>query len=155
MKPLGDKNRPGSFSSDDNWIRDLTLLVAVSVPFLFWGIGSVSFLDPDEGMYGDIARGMAIGGDWIRPHFNALPYLEKPPLYFWLGGLTMKLFGPSEWAIRLWSALPALGSVLLAWQLGRLIYGPKAGLIAGLALATNVGFVLYVRKVSTDFLLVF
>ena len=155
MKTLGDKNRPGSLSSDDNWIRDLTLLVAVSVPFLFWGIGSVSFLDPDEGMYGDIARGMAIGGDWIRPHFNALPYLEKPPLYFWLGGLTMKLFGPSEWAIRLWSALPALGSVLLAWQLGRLIYGPKAGLIAGLALATNVGFVLYVRKVSTDFLLVF
>jgi len=131
------------------------VLLAVSVPFLFWGIGSVSFLDPDEGMYGDIARGMAIGGDWIRPHFNALPYLEKPPLYFWLGGLTMKLFGPSEWAIRLWSALPALGSVLLVWQLGRLIYGPKAGLIAGLALATNVGFILYVRKVSTDFLLVF
>ena len=67
----------------------------------------------------------------------------------------MKLFGPSEWAIRVWSALPALGSVLLVWQLGRLIYGSKAGLIAGLALATNVGFVLYVRKVSTDFLLVF
>jgi len=46
--------------------RDFLVLLAVSVPALFWGIGSVSFLDPDEGMYGDIARGMAIGGDWIR-----------------------------------------------------------------------------------------
>jgi hypothetical protein len=131
------------------------LLLLVCVPTLFWGIWSVSFLDPDEGLYGAIAQEMVQRGDWITPHFNGLPYLEKPPLYFWLGALMFALFGPSEWGVRFWSALPALGSVLLTWRMGRWLYGPSAGVLSGLALGTSVGYVLYVRKASTDFLFVF
>jgi 4-amino-4-deoxy-L-arabinose transferase-like glycosyltransferase len=84
-------------------------------------------------MYGAIAREMAEGG--IR-------YLEKPPLYYWLSALTMKLFGPSEWAVRVWSSIPALRSVLLTWRVGRWLYGPAGGLLAGLVLATNIGYFL-------------
>lgn len=126
----------------------------VSLPFLFFGLG-VSFLDPDEGLYGAISREMVQWGDWITPHFNGLPYLEKPPLLFWLTALTFLLFGPSEWAVRFWSALPALGSVLLTWRMGRWLYGPQGGIFSALALATSVGYFLYVRKASTDLLFVF
>ena len=96
---------------------ELVLLLAVSLPFLFFGLG-LSFLDPDEGLYGAIAREMVQRGDWVTPRFNGFPYLEKPPLLFWLTALTFRLFGPSEWAVRLWSVLPALGTVLLAWRMG-------------------------------------
>ena len=133
---------------------ELVPLLAVSLPVLFFGLG-LSFLDPDEGLYGAIAREMLSGGDWVLPHFNGLLYLEKPPLYFWLTALTMWLGGPLEWAVRVWSALPALGTVLLAWRLGRRLYGSSAGLLAGVALATTAGYALYVRKASTDFLFVF
>jgi dolichyl-phosphate-mannose-protein mannosyltransferase len=131
----------------------LLVLLAVSVPFLFVRLGFPLF-DPDEGLYASIAREMLERGDWVMPHINGLPYLEKPPLYFWLTASTFGLFGYSEWAVRLWSALSALGAVLLTWRIGLHLYGSRAGLLAGLALATVVGNALYVRKASTDQLFV-
>jgi 4-amino-4-deoxy-L-arabinose transferase-like glycosyltransferase len=135
-------------------VRDLLILLAVAVPLLFAGLG-VSMLDPDEGLYADIAKRMADGGDWLVPHFNGLPYLEKPPLYFWLTAMTLRLFGHDEAMVRLGAALAALGTVLLAWKIGRQLYGPEAGLRAGIVLATTAGYALYVRKASTDFVFVF
>jgi 4-amino-4-deoxy-L-arabinose transferase-like glycosyltransferase len=132
----------------------LTLLLAVSAPFLFAKLG-MPFLDPDEGLYATIAQEMVRGGDWVMPHANGLPYLEKPPLYFWLTSLTFMAIGPSELATRLWSALAALGTVILTWRIGRRLYGTRAGFLAGLVMATLVGNALYVRKASTDQLFVF
>src|SRR6266849_984515 len=82
----------------------VTILLALSIPFLFVKLG-MPFLDPDEGLYATIAQEMLNGGDWVVPHVNRLPYMEKPPLYFWLTALTFWGFGPSEWATRFWSAL--------------------------------------------------
>ena len=132
----------------------MTILLALSIPFLFVKLG-MPFLDPDEGLYATIAQEMLSGGDWVIPHVNGLPYMEKPPLYFWLTALTFWGCGPSEWATRFWSALAALGTVILTWRIGRRLYGARAGLLAGLVLATVVGNALYVRKASTDELFVF
>src|SRR5512137_1789116 len=60
---------------------EVVLLLAICLPFLLLGL---DFLDPGEGLYGTIPSEMLACGDWILPHFNGLPYLEKPPLYFWL-----------------------------------------------------------------------
>jgi 4-amino-4-deoxy-L-arabinose transferase-like glycosyltransferase len=134
--------------------REVVLLLAICLPFLVLGLG-LDFLDPGEGLYGTIPSEMLACGDWILPHFNGLPYLEKPPLYFWLAAATLALGVSAEWASRLWSALPALGSVLLTWQLGGRLYGPGAGLAAGIALSTSAGFALHVRRASPDLLTVF
>ena len=98
---------------------------------------------------------MLSDGDWTIPHLNGVPYLEKPPLYFWLTALAFRVIGPSEWATRLPSALASLGTVVLTWRIGRRLYGARAGLFAGIAVATVVGNALYVRKASTDQLFVF
>lgn len=132
----------------------LALLLALGAPFLFTKLG-MPFLDPDEGLYATIALEMARDGDWVMPHADGLPYLEKPPLYFWLTALTFRLLGPSEWTARLWSALPLLGTALLTWRIGRRLYGEAAGLLAGIVMATMVGNALYVRKASADQLFVF
>jgi 4-amino-4-deoxy-L-arabinose transferase-like glycosyltransferase len=138
-------------------------MIPQSVVYILLALGLLLFLpklgmpllDPDEGLYADIAQEMLARGDWVIPHINGLPYLEKPPLYFWLTALTFQLFGPSEWATRLWSAMSALGTVLLTWRIGRRLYGGSAGLLAGLVVATVVGNALYVRRASTDQLFVF
>ncbi|HEY5573047.1 MAG TPA: phospholipid carrier-dependent glycosyltransferase, partial [Anaerolineales bacterium] len=62
---------------------------------------------------------------------------------------------PSEWGVRLWSALPALGVALLIWHLGELLYGGRAGLLSALVFVSSVGVFRYVRVAATDFLLVF
>jgi 4-amino-4-deoxy-L-arabinose transferase-like glycosyltransferase len=138
-------------------------MIPKSIVYILLALGLLLFvpklgmplLDPDEGLYAEIAREMLSRGDWVIPHVNGLPYLEKPPLYFWLTALTFQLFGPSEWATRLWSAIAALGTVLLTWRIGRRLYGGPAGLMAGVVVATVVGNALYVRRASTDQLFVF
>jgi 4-amino-4-deoxy-L-arabinose transferase-like glycosyltransferase len=130
------------------------ILLAVSLLLFLPKLG-MPLLDPDEGLYAEIAREMVTRGDWVIPHVNGLPYLEKPPLYFWLTASTFWLFGLSEWATRLWSAISALGTVLLTWRIGRRLYGAQAGLLAGVVVATVVGNALYVRRASTDQLFVF
>jgi 4-amino-4-deoxy-L-arabinose transferase-like glycosyltransferase len=134
-------------------IRDAVVL-GLAVPLLFGGLG-LSLLDPDEGLYADIAATMLRRGDLVLPRFNELPYLEKPPLYFWLAAAGFAAAGPAEWALRGWSALAALGSVLLTWRIGALLHGPAAGWRAALVLLTTAGYALYVRKASTDLLFVF
>ncbi len=79
------------------------MLVAIGLPFLFLALG-FDFLDPGEGLYGTIPAEMVARGDWILPHFDGLPYLEKPPLYFWLTAAGFALGLPIEWAARGWSA---------------------------------------------------
>ena len=133
---------------------ELAVLLVVGVPLLFTAL-DLSFLDPDEGLYGEIARAMLVDGDWVIPHFNGLPYLEKPPFYFWLTAGALYAAPGSEAAVRLWSALTALGTVLLVWRMGRRLYGSLAGVLAGIVLSTSAGFALYVRKASTDFVFVF
>src|SRR6266480_1151013 len=146
---LRDKKRRGMIPQSVVYIL-LALGLLLFVPKL-----GMPLLDPDEGLYADIAQEMLQRDDWVIPHINGLPYLEKPPLYFWLTAVTFWLVGPTEWAVRLWSALATLGAVLLTWRIGRLLYGARAGLLAGIALATFVGNALYVRKASTDQLFIF
>lgn len=140
---------------NNRWKQEVLLILLLAIPFLFWGIGSFSFLDPDEGLYGTIAREMAEGGDWITPHFNSVRYLEKPPLHFWLSALTISAFGRSEWAVRLWSAVPAFGTALLLWRMGAWLYGENGGILSAAIFATSVGVFRYARVAAPDFLLVF
>ena len=94
-------------------------------------------MDPDEGRYAEIAREMLVLKDWLIPHLNLLPYLEKPPLVYWLTALGFKVFGYTEAAARLPSAVSALGGVFLAYGLGRALWGPLAGILGALVLAST------------------
>lgn len=137
-----------------NGPADILPIIALSFPFLFWGV-SMDFIDPNEGMFGSIAREMAESGDWVTPRFNGVPYFEMPPLYYWLSALMIYLFGPTEWAARFWGSISALGTVLLVWRMGNLLYGRNAGLLAGVILVTSVGFFRYSHVAFTDMLFVF
>ena len=57
--------------------------------------------DPDEGRYALIARQMATSGDWLVPRLFGLPYLEKPPLLYWLTATMFRMFGTGELSARL------------------------------------------------------
>ncbi len=75
---------------------------------LFWGLGSLPLLDPDEPFYGQVAKEMVRGGDWLTPHLNGEVFWDKPPLFYWLSSLAMKVLGVSELTARLPSAIMAV-----------------------------------------------
>jgi 4-amino-4-deoxy-L-arabinose transferase-like glycosyltransferase len=107
----------------------------------------------NEGRYAEVAREMVLRGDWISPHLDFTLFLNKPPLTFWLAALVFRVAGATEWA-RLVSIGAAAVALFATCRLGALLYGGAAGAVAGIALATSVGFVLEARTLRPDMLVV-
>ncbi len=126
------------------------LLTSAGLVLFFWRLGAPGLMDPDEGRYAEIAREMLLLKDWLIPHLNLAPYLEKPPLVYWLTSLSFAAFGQSEWAARLPAALAALAGVYLAYWLGRVLWGERQGFWGAMVLATGAGYIVLARILTLD-----
>jgi 4-amino-4-deoxy-L-arabinose transferase-like glycosyltransferase len=116
----------------------------------FSHLGALGFVGPDEPRYAWIARDMSETGDWVTPRLYGKPWFEKPPLYYWGAAACFKLFGVSEAAARLPSAISALLLTLtLAWLALRL-YGAETARWLLLLLPTSVGMMGFSHAAATD-----
>jgi 4-amino-4-deoxy-L-arabinose transferase-like glycosyltransferase len=119
---------------------------------LFSGLGALGLVGPDEPRYAAIARAMSETHDWITPRLWGTPWFEKPVLYYWTAGIAMRLFGVSEFAARLPSALAALIAVVaVAWTALR-SYGLGTAWYSLLMLPTSVAMIGFSRAASPDML---
>jgi 4-amino-4-deoxy-L-arabinose transferase-like glycosyltransferase len=126
------------------------LILATLYVCYFSHLGAIGFIGPDEPRYAWIARNMAETGDWVTPRLYGQPWFEKPVLYYWGGALSFKLFGVSEAAARLPSAVSALLATLaLAWLAWRL-YGAETARWLLLLLPTSVGMIGFSHAAATD-----
>src|SRR5436309_2477419 len=89
----------------------------------------------------------------VTPTLQGQPWLEKPPLYYWLAGAAFSLLGETEAAARLPSVAAALLLVAGTAFFGARIYGPAAGLHAGFVAATAPLAFVYGRAAAMDMLL--
>jgi 4-amino-4-deoxy-L-arabinose transferase-like glycosyltransferase len=128
----------------------LLALALMGAVLLIYRLATPGLMDPDEGRYAEIAREMLAYKDWLIPHLNALPYLEKPPLVYWLTALSFKTLGYTELAARLPVALSALGGIFLAYYLARVLWGPAAAFLAATVLASCAGYVVMGRLLTLD-----
>ena len=146
------------FSSHSSHVRRWLypgLLTLTGLGLFFFRLGVPGLMDPDEGRYAEIAREMLVLKDWLIPHLNLVPYLEKPPLVYWLTALSFTIFGVNEWAARLPAALAALGGVYVAYWLGRALWGERQGFWGAMILATCWGYVIMARLLTLDMVLSF
>jgi 4-amino-4-deoxy-L-arabinose transferase-like glycosyltransferase len=128
----------------------LVLILITLYVCYFSHLGANGFVGPDEPRYAWIARDMAESGDWITPRLYGQPWFEKPPLYYWGAAVSFKLFGVTEAAARLPSALAALmGTLALAW-LAWQIYGAETARWLLLILPTTVGMIGFSHAAATD-----
>jgi 4-amino-4-deoxy-L-arabinose transferase-like glycosyltransferase len=126
------------------------LIVATLYVCYFSHLGDIGFVGPDEPRYAWIARDMAETGDWVTPRLYGKPWFEKPPLFYWGAALSFKLFGVSEAAARLPSAISALLATLaLAWLTLRL-YGAETARWLLLLLPATVGMIGFSHAAATD-----
>ena len=125
-------------------------LLAAAVLALAWNLGGHRFLDPDEGRNAEVAREMAATNDYVVPHLDGLPYLDKPVLYFAAAAATMEALGPGETAARLPALLATLATIALVVWFARARWGNDAGWLAGLALATMPMVAAYARTTIFD-----
>ena len=120
----------------DRWFNNISkrpaLAVTLSILWLvliggvafFWHLGSLGLIDETEPLFAEASRQMLVTGDWITPFFNGETRFDKPALIYWCQAIAYSIFGVNEWAVRLPSALAALGLISLAlytiqWYLAR------------------------------------
>lgn len=101
----------------------LTLLFYV--PYL----GSMPLFDWDELNFAESAREMLITGDYFRVTVNFLPFWEKPPLFFWMQALSMKVFGVNEFGARFPNVLAGAATFSLIYHIGRKYYDSLFGIL--------------------------
>lgn len=127
------------------------LLVALTAAIYVGSAGIPALLDDADSFYAEVAREMTLRHDWITPYANTLRYLEKPPLFYWLIQLSYKLFGAmNAFTARLPTALAVTALVFVTYKIGKRLFGFRAGLFGGLALATSVGMFLFTRIILPD-----
>ncbi len=130
--------------------RDLLILLVLCV-LVFWvRLGRIGLIDPDEPFYAVTAQEMLQGGDWVTPRIFGEPQFEKPVFYYWMVAASYRVFGISEWAGRLPSALPATLLVFLAYAFAARVWNRRTGLLAGIVLGSGLEYAIMSRLMLTD-----
>ncbi|HTY62089.1 MAG TPA: glycosyltransferase family 39 protein [Acidobacteriota bacterium] len=130
------------------------LLLAISLPY-FVNLGTSSLWDASEAFYAETPREMLASGDYVAPHFNFAPRVQKPPLAYWIIALSYQLFGIGEFAVRLPGALAGIGVILFTYGIARLLYSPRAALMAAAMTATTARIFILARRLPIDIFLLF
>lgn len=120
--------------------RPLILLAVALACVLFAFPLTIFFplLDPDEGLHAAIAQEMVEQGDWVTPTFLGRPFLDKPILYFWVQAASLSLLGSNETAVRLPGLVFGLLGAITTGLLGRRLFTPRIGWLAGILYATTI-----------------
>ena len=126
-----------------------TLLLAAALALAF-NLDGYPLLDPDEGRNAEVAREIAATNDYVLPHLDGLPYLDKPIVYFAAAAAVMEVLGPTETAARLPAYLFTLATLIVVVRFARRRWGTDAGWLAGLALATMPLVLAYARTTIMD-----
>ncbi|MBH8560776.1 glycosyltransferase family 39 protein [Nostoc sp. CENA67] len=116
----------------NNIIRRPALAVTASILWLIligwlafgWNLGNIGLIDETEPLFAEASRQMLVTGDWITPFFNGETRFDKPVLIYWCQAIAYAIIGVNEWAVRLPSAIAAIGVIglvfyTLHWHLAK------------------------------------
>jgi 4-amino-4-deoxy-L-arabinose transferase-like glycosyltransferase len=136
--------------------RPEILLFLISLILLTISLDTPRFHGDHEPKVAETAARMLSSGEWIVPYYDNAIRLEKPPLAYWAVAASYAVTGRvDEFGARLPCAAMGVVAILLAYLLGRRLYGRTGGLVFGVALASAQFFMLFMRQAATDEYLAF
>jgi 4-amino-4-deoxy-L-arabinose transferase-like glycosyltransferase len=126
---------PHSGSAAHRWT--VRILLALG-PIWLLAILDRGLWTPDEPREADIAWRMSQQSDRTLPQLAGTPFLEKPPLSYWMSAAGLRLFGSSAAAARAPNVLYATVTALSVGALAYAIAGNAAAIVAALVSATAI-----------------
>src|SRR5579884_1602947 len=151
---VADSDHRGAHTGPDPG-RHFFLIVFLFAAAVYVGcmISPPSLMDDVDAVQAQIARNMLQSGDWVTARLDGIAFLEKAPLIYWTMAACYRLFGASDWAARIPVVLSAIALALLTAAFAAWAFGRRAGLYAGLSMATCVGLFLFTRIQIPDVML--
>jgi 4-amino-4-deoxy-L-arabinose transferase-like glycosyltransferase len=140
-----------AYSTLSKFVASTLLLLIAS--FLLLSNSSYPLLEPDETRNAQLALNIIESGNWFSLSLNDQPYWDKPPLLAWLTAASYRMFGLSEFATRLPSAIASLAMMAVMLLLGRRLIGFRAAWLGVAATMLGWGFLFQCRYVTMDAIL--
>ena len=133
----------------------ILLAIAVLFFYLFPGINHGAWRPDEPRVLGTCAE-MARTHDFVVPHLNGKPFLEKPPLYYAVAALSGQTFGVErDMPYRFASLLFAVLTIITTYLMVSRREGTIPGITAGGILASSWVFFMLSRWIQVDMALVF
>lgn len=129
------------------------LILLLPLASFFLRLGGAPLFDVDEGAFSEATREMFERGDFLSTYLNGEHRFDKPILVYWLQAIGFLLFGATEWAFRLPSAVAATAWCYATWYFARERFGPDTALAALAIAATAIGPFAIGRAATADALL--
>jgi 4-amino-4-deoxy-L-arabinose transferase-like glycosyltransferase len=123
------------------------ILCAAMVYIMGW---FVNIMEVDAAQYAAMSLEMLKNGEYLTFTDHGKDYLDKPPLIFWVSGLSMSLFGANNVAYRIPAFIATLIALYSTYRFALLFYSRQTALLAALILATLQATFLINHDVRTD-----
>ncbi len=154
MRDGGNHPAPKTLSNSPIKSVPAPVLLGAALLLCFvYNLGAPPLFDLDEGAFSAATWEMLKRGDFITTYLNGELRFDKPILIYWLQAASVSLFGVSEWALRLPSAIAASLWVVAVFSFARSQMDATTGLAAGLIAAFSTGVVVIGRAATADALL--
>ncbi|NLG15844.1 MAG: glycosyltransferase family 39 protein [Fibrobacter sp.] len=118
---------------DKKELRNYLILIVLGACCFLPFLGSVHLFDWDEINFAEASREMIASGNFMQVTINYQPFWEKPPLFFWLQVLSMKVWGVNEFAARFVNAFFGILTLLVVYTVGRRVYDSRFGFLWAVA----------------------
>jgi 4-amino-4-deoxy-L-arabinose transferase-like glycosyltransferase len=136
------------------WLKPWRVLAVLCCVLVLGTLSCSELSGSTEPREAGVAAEMLQSGGWLMPSLNGEPFLEKPPLSYWLQAASIGAFGYQAFAPRLPSALAGIACVLLFAFFYRKAE-PWRALLSGALLITMGAFLEYAQTAGQDMLLTF
>lgn len=128
----------------------ITILITGLIGLYSLDRGRLGHSIPDEKRYIQSTKEMVETGDYITPRYHGKLRFQKPILFYWLIALSYKIFGVGIYGARFPSIIASVLNVILAYLLGRDLFGKKVGIFTAIILSTSEIYFEYSRFAAPD-----
>lgn len=141
-----------SLNSDRRlWLRDLSGIVLVGLLSLLPFLNQTDDLVSREVRHAQIAREMAVHGNFLVPTLLGETYIDKPPVMHSLIACLYRLAGEHSMGLaRSPSVLAAVAGAMVLYGIALTLYGRKTALLSGFGVLAIIGYVHMARAARPD-----
>tara|TARA_B110000967_G_C18885089_1_gene563498 strand:- start:611 stop:2203 length:1593 start_codon:yes stop_codon:yes gene_type:complete len=109
-----------------------------------------NIMEIDAMQYASMSRELLRNENFLHFFDNGTPYLDKPPMIFWVTSIFFKIFGASNFSYRLPSFLFSIIAIYSTFKLSNLYYSKRVSFSASLILSSCLMMIVINGDVRTD-----